>query len=165
MKLQEKKAFWSALKSGEFESLVKETVKGESLSNSIEVFNLLRPLMSKKQDVEQAWFIFLNAKNKVIEVKKMFQGSITSSAIYPREVIKQCLKNKAAAVIMAHNHPSGCCKPSKEDYDMTFSLVIAFKVMGITLHEHMVIADSYYSFADNGDMDKLNHKYSHLTGE
>jgi len=163
MKLKEKKEFWNAIKTGEFANMVQETAKGQALNNGGEVYNLLKPLMANDPNVEQAWFIFLDAKNKVIQVKKMFTGSVTSSAIYPREVIKECLKVGAAALIMSHNHPSGDSEPSPEDYTITFQMIIACKTMGITLHEHMVIGDCYYSMADCGYITKFNRKYNELT--
>lgn len=95
--------------------------------------------------------VFLNAKNKVITTKILFEGSLTSSSVYPREVVQEALNNKAASVIFAHNHPSGEPEPSTEDILITRQLVFACRVMGINVHEHLIIGTTgYYSFADHG---------------
>lgn len=97
--------------------------------------------------------IFLNAKNKVIASDILFTGSLTSSSVYPREVVQAALDHKAAAVIFAHNHPSGDPSPSPEDLTITRRLVQALKVMGIAVHEHLVIgSQGHYSFAEKGHM-------------
>lgn len=97
--------------------------------------------------------IFLNAKNKVIASDTLFTGSLTASSVYPREVVQAALENKAAAVIFAHNHPSGDPSPSPEDMAITRRLVHALKVMGITVHEHLIIGSlGHYSFAEKGHM-------------
>lgn len=97
--------------------------------------------------------IFLNAKNKVIASDTLFTGSLTSSSVYPREVVQAALDHKAAAVIFAHNHPSGDPTPSPEDITITRRLVLALKVMGIAVHEHIVIGSlGHYSFAEKGHM-------------
>ncbi|WP_300674198.1 DNA repair protein RadC [Desulfoluna sp.] len=100
--------------------------------------------------------VYLNAKNRVVASKVLFEGSLTSSAVYPREVVSAALAHKAAAVIFAHNHPSGEAEPSKEDIRVTQKLVSALRVMGITVHEHLVIgAAGHYSFAEHGYIDRF----------
>ena len=78
------KQFWKDLKSGVFVSMVKESAKGETLSNPTEVYNALKPLFAEQDDVECLFGIFLNGKNRIMAIEKLFSGSITSSAIYPR---------------------------------------------------------------------------------
>ena len=95
--------FWEDLKSGRFVSMVKESAKGKTLTNSTEVYNILKPLFADEDDVEQAYFIFLDNKNRIISIEKLFQGSIASSAIYPREVVKRIIQNRANGILMAHN--------------------------------------------------------------
>ena len=158
-----KEKFYQDLITGKFTSMVKETVKGQTLSSSKEVFNIIKPLTEQETDVEQFWVLFLDAKNNIIEISMVFSGSITSSSIYPRELIKKILAVGAVAIICCHNHPSGDPEPSHEDHDITFQVLIALKSIGVTLHEHMVIGDSkYYSMADHGIMSSLNSKYNRL---
>ncbi len=95
--------------------------------------------------------IFLDAKNRVLISRILFEGTLTTSSVYPREVIKEALQHNAAAVIFAHNHPSGDVAPSKSDIRITKDLFLALKYVGIVLHEHMIVGDEgFYSFADHG---------------
>jgi DNA repair protein RadC len=104
--------------------------------------------------------VFLDAKNKVIGTETLFEGSLTSSSVYPREVVRAALKYHAAAIIFAHNHPSGDSRPSPEDISITRQLVFACKLVNITVHEHLVIGgNNYFSFADNGYIEKMNREY------
>ncbi len=80
--------------------------------------------------------------------------------MYPREVVRAALNNHAAALIFAHNHPSGDPKPSKEDVSITRRLVFACRAMGILVHEHIIIGDNrYYSFADQGHIARINKEF------
>lgn len=100
--------------------------------------------------------VYLNAKNRVVHTETLFEGSLTSSAVYPREVVSAALSHKAAAVIFAHNHPSGDPTPSGDDIKVTKRLVGALHVMNITVHEHLVIGqDGHYSFAEHGYIDRF----------
>ena len=84
--------------------------------------------------------------------------------MYPREVIQKALSHDAAALIFAHNHPSGDPKPSSEDVAITRQLVFASKMMGLVAHEHIVIGDNrYYSFADQGYIERMNREFDKLT--
>lgn len=97
------KKFWEDLKSGRFVSMVKESSKGKQLSNSQEVYNVMKPMFAENDDVEALYCIFLDAKNKIIAIEKMFSGSISSSMVYPREILKTIIKFKAISIIMVHN--------------------------------------------------------------
>lgn len=95
--------------------------------------------------------IFLDARNRVLASEVLFSGSLTGSSVYPREVIAQALRHRAAAMIFAHNHPSGDVNPSGNDLDITRKLVFALGVVGIHVHEHLIIGhEGSYSFAANG---------------
>lgn len=97
--------------------------------------------------------VFLNSKNKVITSETLFTGTLTASSVYPREVVQSALNHQAAALIFAHNHPSGDPEPSPEDIAVTRQLVQACKLMGITVHEHIIVGSgSHYSFAESGFM-------------
>ncbi|MCF8113671.1 MAG: DNA repair protein RadC [Desulfotignum sp.] len=95
--------------------------------------------------------VFLDAKNRVLASEILFSGSLTASAVYPREVVIKALGHQAAAVIFAHNHPSGDVTPSASDKDITRKLLFALGFVGITVHEHLIVgSQGVYSFAAQG---------------
>lgn len=109
--------------------------------------------------------VFLDAKNKVIACDVLFSGSLTSSAVYPREVIKKALAHNAAAVIFAHNHPSGEPEPSQSDMAITRKLVFALGHAGIIVHEHLITGSGgYYSFAEHGHISAFNSEFRQENG-
>jgi len=104
--------------------------------------------------------IFLDAKNRVLTSRILFKGTLTTSSVYPREVIKEALQHNAAAVIFAHNHPSGDVEPSKSDIRITKDLFFALKYVGIVLHEHMIVGnEGFYSFASHGLISGFNKEF------
>ncbi len=116
-------------------------------------------------DRERFLAVFLDAKNRVRRIDTLFEGSLTSAAVYPREVVRAALDHHAAAVIFAHNHPSGDPDPSPEDFAITRRLVFACRLMDIAVHEHLVIgARSYYSFADQGHIRQMTEAFYRATG-
>jgi len=125
---------------------------GTPLDNSGDLYNYLRLTMRhKSREVFKA--VFLDAKNRIIASETLFTGTLTASAVYPREVVAAALRHHAAAVIFAHNHPSGDPQPSEEDVAITRRLVQACAVMDITVHEHLIVGgNGYFSFADQGYM-------------
>ena len=156
------KSFWKDLKSGHFVSMVKEASQGQTLSNSEEVYNVMKPLFAENDDVETVYCIFLNTKNKILAIEKMFSGTISSSAIYPRELIKRILALKSTAIVMTHNHPSGFVEPSDEDKAITIRAAIALASIDVTLHDHIIIGDGYFSMADTGWLKKVRNRYNDL---
>lgn len=127
-----------------------------ALTNSQALFDYLNhTIRDKKKECFVA--IYLDAKNRVIADETLFTGTITASAVYPREVVTAALAHTAAAVIFAHNHPSGDPAPSPDDMAITRRLVQACGLMGITVHEHLIIGrEGYFSFADHGHMAGIN---------
>lgn len=104
--------------------------------------------------------VFLDAKNRVLTTQILFKGTLTTSSVYPREVIISALQHNAAAVIFAHNHPSGDVAPSQSDIQITRKLFFALKYVGIVLHEHMIIGnEGFYSFAAQGLISKFNTEF------
>jgi DNA repair protein RadC len=101
--MNDKSQFWEDLKSGRFVSMVKESAKGQRLSNSQEVYNVLKPIMAEEDDIEKVYIIFLDAQNKILSIEKMFSGSISAASIYPREIVKKLINLKASAFLIAHN--------------------------------------------------------------
>lgn len=128
--------------------------------SSREVFDYLYHAL-RDQKKEQFKVIFLDPKNQVIEEKTLFEGTVDSSAVYPREVIKDALRYEASALIFAHNHPSGDPEPSLCDKEITRDLIFAARVIQIKVLDHIIIGnDRYFSFADQGlieDYDLLLH--------
>jgi DNA repair protein RadC len=100
--------------------------------------------------------IHLDAKNQVLGIETLFEGSLSTTAVYPREVIQTALNHHAAAVIFAHNHPSGDPAPSADDMAITRKLIFCCDIMGVTVHEHIVIGENrYFSFADEGHIARI----------
>ncbi len=154
--------FWEDLKSGHFVSLVKESSQGQTLSNSQEVYNVMKPLFAEKDDVENVYCIFLNAKNRILAIEKMFSGTISSSAIYPRELIKRIIALKSSAIVLTHNHPSGCVEPSAEDRAITVKIAMALASIDVALHDHIIIGDSFHSMADSGWLKTISSRFNDL---
>ena len=99
---------------------------------------------------EQFVVILLNNKNKVIGTEVVSEGSLSSSIVHPREVYAPAMLHHAAAIMVAHNHPSGDPKPSTEDTEVTRMLARSGKVLGIPMIDHVIIGDgNYYSFLEN----------------
>lgn len=99
---------------------------------------------------EQFVVILLNNKNKVIGTEVVSEGSLSSSVVHPREVYAPAILHHAAAIMVAHNHPSGDPKPSIEDEEVTRLLLRSGKVLGIPMIDHVIIGDgNYYSFLEN----------------
>jgi len=103
----------------------------------------------KKQEFLR--ILYLDRKNRLISDDLMQQGTIDKVAIYPREIVKDCITKSASAIIMVHNHPSGEATPSQEDILLTEKLVTALSAVGAVLHDHVIVAqDKHYSFRANG---------------
>lgn len=95
--------------------------------------------------------VFLNARNQVIAVEELFRGTLTQTSVYPREVVKAALARNAAAIILAHNHPSGVAEPSQADHALTEALRKALGLVDIAVLDHVVVAGARsVSFAENG---------------
>ncbi len=139
--------------------LEKKLIKKEVLNDSRSLFDyLFHTMRDKHRECFNA--IYLDAKNKTISTETLFTGTLTASSVYPREVVTAALNNHAAAIIFAHNHPSGDPDPSKEDIAVTRKLVFACKAVGIMVHEHIIIGENrYFSFADEGYIARINNEF------
>jgi len=136
--------------------LEKTLVNRPLVGNSSDLLKYLNHTLRDRQR-ETFSALFLDAKNKVLDVEVLSEGSLTESPVYPREVVKRALAHHAAALICCHNHPSGEPEPSRQDIAITRKLVLACKTMGITVHEHIIVGEQgYFSFADNGYMAKFH---------
>ena len=154
--------FWRDLTSGKFAQMVRDEARGEELKNSREVYNVMKPLFAENHDVETAYCLFLDGRNRIVSIEKMFSGSISSAAIYPREIVKRVLALKACAVVMAHNHPSGSTEPSNDDRLITRKILIALATIDVQLLDHIVVGDSYFSMADNGWIKSIQEEFKGL---
>lgn len=95
--------------------------------------------------------LFLDNQHRVIQLDELFRGTIDGASVYPREVVKQALHHNAAAVIFAHNHPSGIAEPSPADKHITEKLKQALALFDIRVLDHFIIGDGQpYSFAEHG---------------
>lgn len=95
--------------------------------------------------------VFLDNQHRIIELEELFRGTLDSASVYPREVAKRALFHNAAAVIFAHNHPSGVNEPSPADQHITDKLKQALGLFDIRVLDHFIIGDGYpYSFAEHG---------------
>ncbi len=107
-------------------------------------------------DREHFVTLLLNRKNAVIGITTVSVGSLTTSVVSPREVFKAAILANAAAIVCAHNHPSGDPQPSPEDKELTARLVQGGKLLGIPVIDHIIVGDGtpdYFSFADRGLLD------------
>lgn len=93
--------------------------------------------------------MLLDSQHKLIDYQELFFGSISSATVYPREVVKAVLQENAAAVIFAHNHPSGISEPSRADKHITKRLQDALALIDVTVLDHVIVGESCYSFAEN----------------
>ena len=110
------------------------------------LFHALRDLKKEKFKV-----LFLDTKNQILMEKTIFEGTVDSSAVYPREIMKEALKCDASSLIFVHNHPSGDPEPSLSDKEITKELVFAANVMHLKVLDHIIIGNNrYFSFADQG---------------
>ena len=95
--------------------------------------------------------IYLNGRNQIIKMDELFKGTLNTSAVYPREVVKHALNNNAAALVFVHNHPRGNPNPSQDDISITKKLKEAALAIDVSVHDHLIIAgNDVYSFADHG---------------
>ena len=140
--------------------IIEESKKVEGIaSSSRKAYDLLFPRM---RDLKKEVFrvIFLNSQNQVIDIVTAHEGTVTMSSVYVREIINLANKFGAAAMIFAHNHPSGEPKPSSEDKAITKELVFAGRIMKIKVLDHIIIGEEqYFSFADEGLIKRYNTNY------
>ena len=106
--------------------------------------------------------IFLDSSHAIIDTRVVARGTIASNTIHPRELVRLALELNAAALVIAHNHPSGSLEPSGQDRRLTRTLFLACTFMNIRLLDHLIIGNSEetYSFADHGIMDRITRECS-----
>lgn len=131
-------------------SLRERMLRSDALSSPQAVRDFLR---LKLRDLPHEVFhvLYLDAQNRVTGDEEMFRGTLTQTSVYPREIVKHALRRNAAAVIFAHNHPSGVAEPSMADESLTRALKQALGLVDIRVLDHFVIAGNLaVSFAERG---------------
>jgi DNA repair protein RadC len=84
--------------------------------------------------------LFLDAQHRLIALEELFRGTLTQTSVYPREVVTRALHHRAAALILAHNHPSGCVEPSRADEALTHTLRAALALIDVRVLDHVIVA-------------------------
>lgn len=116
--------------------------------SSVSDFLKLRLASEEREHFE---VLFLNSQNQLIVAERLFSGTVNSASVYPREVVKRCLEVNAAAVILAHNHPSGIVEPSQADIRITKRISSALELVDINVIDHLIVGGSNHcSFAGRG---------------
>jgi len=122
----------------------------ESFASPVAVKEYLR-LAFAGQSYESFVALYVDAQNRLIEAEEPFRGTLTQTAVYPREIVKRALHWNAAGVMFAHNHPSGVAEPSRADEHLTQSLKTALALIDVRVLDHFVVAgNTVTSFAERG---------------
>lgn len=130
--------------------LTSRMLSGESLTSPAATTRFLT-LQLAGREAEAFCVIYLTSQHQVIAFEEVFHGTIDGAAVYPREIVKACLNHNAAAVIFAHNHPSGMAEPSTADRRITERLVQALSLIDVRVLDHIIVAGTNTtSFAEQG---------------
>jgi DNA repair protein RadC len=131
-------------------ALEEKMKSGDAVSSPQSVRDYLRlTLQGKKHEIFVG--IFLDAQNRTIASEELFKGTLTQTSVYPREVVKRALHHNAAAMIFAHNHPSGLAEPSRADEMLTQSLKQALALVDVNVLDHFIVGGgTAMSFAERG---------------
>jgi DNA repair protein RadC len=122
----------------------------EQISSTKELIDYCLAFMGGLKD-EHFAVIYLNARNRIIQVETIQEGIVNQAIVYPRKVLEKALKHKASAIILVHNHPSGHVRPSEADIRLTRVLQDAARVMDIVLHDHLIVGENrFFSFREEG---------------
>jgi DNA repair protein RadC len=133
-------------------NLVQERAATEDnfMTTPSDTLDYFRLFYAEKQDREHFALMLLDSQHRVLECNVIFSGTIDGASIYPREIVKAALYANAAAVILAHNHPSGQPQPSAADRRITERIKSALALLDIRVLDHVIVGDSCYSFAQSG---------------
>jgi DNA repair protein RadC len=124
--------------------------EGEALTSPGAVRDYLCIALSGREH-EVFVCIWVDAQHRAIEIEEAFRGTLTQTSVYPREIVKAALRHNAAAVIFAHNHPSGLAEPSQSDELLTRNLKEALALIEVRVLDHFVVAGAQaLSFAERG---------------
>ncbi len=131
-------------------SLHEQMQAGDALNSPRAVRDYLQLLLrGREQEVFMA--IFLDSQHRVTAAEELFHGTLTQTSVYPREVVKRALHHNAAALIFAHNHPSGVAEPSQSDRLLTDALKQSLSLVDVRVLDHFIVAGAgCLSFAESG---------------
>lgn len=157
MKRESRKRRWLSLRGTRGSSCVvcQQPHVTTVLRSAKDVLACLRPFRDKRQE----YFVTLSIDSggRLIKRRVVTIGLLDASLVHPREVFAGPLADRAASVIINHNHPSGDVQPSREDIKTTEQLMVAGKILGLLVQDHIIIStDSYFSFLEEGLMSSLN---------
>ena len=129
-----------------------EAMKQDSLLNTPDTVRDYLRLHLAGLRHEVFFALWLDAQNRLIAAEELFRGTLTQASVYPREVVKKALAHNAAAVVLAHNHPSGVAEPSSADSQLTRELKQALVLIDVRVLDHFIVAGtaSPLSFAERG---------------
>ena len=131
-------------------ALQEEMKKSSALTSPGAVRDYLRLALSRREE-EVFVCLWLDAQHRVTEIQEAFRGTLTQTSVYPREIVKAALARNAAAVIFAHNHPSGVAQPSQADELLTRNLKEALALVEVRVLDHFIVAGNQaISFAERG---------------
>ncbi len=126
--------------------LVKAGIK---LENAQTVVDLAQELRNKKQEYFLTFTV--DGDSNLIQKRVVFIGTLNQSLVHPREVFADAISDRAAGIILVHNHPSGNCEPSKDDFVVTQRLTAAGRLIGIEILDHIILGKTdYFSFHKKG---------------
>ena len=129
--------------------------EGDIISDSATAAKHFTAVIGERVTERECFLVMLlNGRNQLIHSEILFEGTLTSSVVYPREIIRLAVTENAAAVLVGHNHPSGNKKESLEDRKITDKIKEALKTVDINFHDHIIVVPGgdYTSFADKGLM-------------
>ena len=135
---------------------IKEAWRRESVLRSEHVARILREVLEREDDLdrdkEHVWALGLNGKHAIKYIDLVHLGTLTTCESHPREVFRRAVACGAAAIILAHNHPTGDTTPGRDDFDLTERMVKAGRILGIRVLDHVVVvgAEGHSSLADMG---------------
>jgi DNA repair protein RadC len=135
-------------------AILESRMKKAQITRTEQVADLYMAEMRSSQ--EQFRVVLLDTRSRIIRDETVALGSSNRAIVDPKEVFRAAIAGKAETVILMHNHPTGDCSPSRDDYLMTKRLISAGKIIGIEVVDHLIFGDNvYYSFFDSGDMQRL----------
>ena len=132
--------------------LMEKLEKGDAIT-SPQISRDYLSLQLRDKEYEAFFGMFLDSKHRVIHHQELFRGTLDNASVPVREVVKEALKHNAAAMIVAHNHPSGVAEPSAADKTLTQTLFLALGMVGVKLLDHFIVGDSeVVSLAELGEL-------------
>ena len=129
------------------------TNQNYKIANSKDAYNVIREFFNKDtiEYNEEFLALYLNTNNKCIGWYRVSVGGLHASVVDAKVIFAVALKSAASSVILAHNHPSGNLQPSTQDRKVTETLVEGGRILGINIHDHLIVNDkAFYSFSDQG---------------